>query len=153
MICPFCQSDDNSVLETRQNASGQLRRRRLCLGCQRKFSTLEKVCLKKIMVRKRNGGLEIFAVEKIRRGMELALHKRGLSEKIIDDMCGSIVDQVYDRGLPVIESRWIGRQVMRSLREKDEVAYLRFTSVCNDFDNLAHFEQEMKNMRDQTVES
>lgn len=142
MICPYCQSANNSVLETRQNSLGQLRRRRECAGCQQKFTTIEKVWLTNLMVKKRAGGKEPFDREKVKRGIRLALKKRKIEDDLIERVVARVENGLYDKGQVVITSSMVGELVMQELSQIDEVAYLRFASVCNDFESVKHFQQE-----------
>lgn len=148
MKCPVCQFIDTSVLETRLSKDGAvIKRRRQCLKCKRRFTTLEKLNSLEVMVKKRNNTKEPFDRTKIKKGMELACEKRPIKESIIDALVSKIEEEVMAMGLRVVDSKTIGQLVMNNLKEIDQVAYLRFASVCNDFDDLSRFEQELKSLK------
>jgi transcriptional repressor NrdR len=144
MLCPFCKSDNNRVLETRQQADGELRRRRECLKCQSRFSTQESVIVKMPYVIKKDGLREPFDTNKLRRGLQLACLKRPVSLPDIEEMIHTITNKILtkpDRELPSLE---VGHLVMKELKKRDHVAYVRFASVYRTFKDVQEFVQSLE---------
>lgn len=129
------------------NEGATIKRRRKCLKCKGRFNTLEKLDGLEVMVKKRNATKEPFDRSKIRKGLDLACEKRSIKESVIEGLVNKIEEEVMSQGLMVVESKRIGELVMNYLKELDQVAYLRFASVCNDFDDISHFEQELKSLK------
>lgn len=148
MICPYCDKDNDKVIDSRSAEGGRvIRRRRECVGCERRFTTYERVeQTTRLMVIKKDGSRVPFSRENIARGVAAACGKRAIGE----DVKGRIVDQVedevsreFDREVPSSE---IGRRVMGKLREVDEVAYIRFASEHEQFKTLSDFIHEIQEM-------
>ncbi|HPN67114.1 MAG TPA: transcriptional regulator NrdR [bacterium] len=145
MKCPECGKLNSAVLETRVILEGAaIKRRRLCESCQTRFTTLERMDASSLMVKKRNKTKEPYTKEKIERGVRLALSKRPFSDEQILQIINNVENVIIEKGLRVIESKEIGKIVMKFLMQIDKVAYLRFASVCNSFDDLNEFENELK---------
>ncbi len=145
MRCPFCGHPDTSVKDSRAvDESNSVRRRRHCLECSARFTTIERVQLVPLKVIKKNGKVEPFEREKLVKSMELALHKRPVDAEKIDRIISSIVRQLETRGETEIPSTVIGEMVMESLKDLDQVAYVRFASVYRDFHAPADFKEFIK---------
>ena len=147
MKCPFCKADNNRVIDSRASADGfAIRRRRECLGCERRYTTYERIEESPIRVVKKDGVREPFERRKILSGLMKACEKRAISIDALDDIVTRIEHQVteqFDREVP---SKFIGRLVMRELRKIDQVAYVRFASVYRDFKDISEFVDEIKPM-------
>lgn len=144
--CPFCNSNLNKVIDKRAvNSSGEIRRRRECLKCGKRFTTYEILADLKILVVKKDGRREVYNEEKLKAGILKALEKRpGINRvQIIID---KIESKIRTRGLKEIPSGLLGGWVLNELKKIDGVAYLRFASVYRDFDNLRDFEKEIKSL-------
>lgn len=147
MRCPFCGHPDTSVKDSRAvDESNSVRRRRHCLECSARFTTIERVQLVPLKIIKKNGEVEPFEREKLAKSMELALHKRPVEAEKIDRMISSIVRQLETRGETEIPSTVIGEMVMESLKDLDQVAYVRFASVYRDFHAPADFKEFIKDL-------
>ncbi len=145
MHCPFCHEADTRVVDSRPaEANAAIRRRRECTSCGRRFTTYERV-VPMVMVRKRSGRLEAFAADKVRRGVEAALADRPVPRGWVDDLLASIEESALAAGGP-IESEEIGRQVLERLRSLDDVAYLRFASVYQEFQGAEDFSRAVAEM-------
>ena len=142
MRCLYCANDDTRVIDSRPAGDGrEVRRRRECPTCGRRFTTYERADLP-LFVRKRDGSTDPFDLEKVRSGIERALGGRELPDGVI----AGIVEQVAgaaQAAAPEISSEEIGRIVLDGLKRADEVAYLRFASVYKDFQGAQDFEKEM----------
>jgi len=138
MICPYCGSDDNRVIDSRSSESSKaIRRRRQCNDCGRRFTTYERIEEgAKLMVIKHDGRREAFDIGKIRRALDLACGKRPVAEdaklrlvEIVDDL----IHREFDRE---VESTHIGRLIADHLRDIDEIAYIRFASEYEEFKSV-----------------
>ncbi|MFB6144052.1 MAG: transcriptional regulator NrdR [Candidatus Nanohaloarchaea archaeon] len=144
MRCVYCDSGDTSVVDTR-DTEDKVRRRRECDDCGRRFTTYEEAEQFDITVIKKSGDREDFSEEKLRDGIERATNKTSLGE----DDAGKIVEEVKNeiRGEKEVSAREIGEQVKESLKKRDEVAYIRFASVYESFDDAESFEEEVKALK------
>jgi transcriptional repressor NrdR len=141
--CPWCGGDDDRVVDSRQSSSGDsVRRRRECLLCRRRFTTVERVTEIAVAVVKRSGEREPFDRAKIERGVRAAAKNRPVVEEEIRALAEAVEDHVRGRG-PEVTSETIGKAVLERLRSLDEVAYLRFVSVYEGFENLEDFSREV----------
>jgi transcriptional repressor NrdR len=130
VICPFCQTNDDKVIDSRPSEAGRvIRRRRECLKCHKRFSTYERVeQTSRLMVVKRDGSREPFDADKILRGVQHAAGKRAIPEEVKARLVDTIDEELhreFDREVP---SGIIGDRVGRALLDVDEVAYIRFRS-------------------------
>jgi len=147
MRCPKCGCDNDKVIDSRAGRDGgTVRRRRECLSCGYRFSTIEGVVPEDIKVIKRNGERQEYDREKLRRGIAHACYKRVPDEEIdrIVDAVTSSVMHDFDKE---VESSEIGERVMAELRKVDEVAFVRFASVYRQFTAVKDFIHEIKGMK------
>lgn len=148
MHCPFCHTADSKVIDSRLVAEGrQIRRRRECNACGERFTTFESYDVLMPRVIKSNGTNEPFDEQKLRRSLMHALQKRPVTLDQIDVAVGDIQSKILRIGERDIRSRTIGEIVMESLYSLDEVAYIRFVSVYQDFQNLDVFLQNIEQLR------
>lgn len=142
MLCPSCGSDETRVIDSRPAESGEtIRRRRLCEGCQNRFTTYERI-EPHLMVRKRDGRLEPFSPAKLVSGMSASLADRSMSGSAVEGLAAEVEAALRKQGTQV-KTDDIGREVLDRLKSLDEVAYLRFASVYKDFKDAADFEKEV----------
>jgi transcriptional repressor NrdR len=147
MKCPDCGKLESAVLETRLILDGAaIKRRRLCESCKAKFTTLERMDTMSLMVKKRNKAKEPFSKEKIERGVRLAFNKRPFNNEQILEIVNNVEEEIIAKGTRVIDTKEVGKIVMKFIKNVDKVAYIRFASVCNYFDDLKNFENELKVM-------
>ena len=141
MRCPFCGHDDTQVKDSRPAEDGAaIRRRRSCTNCGQRFTTVERVQLRDLTVVKTDGRRVPFDREKLARSITIALRKRPVEDERIERVVSSIVRQLEASGETDIPSAQIGELVMDTLKEVDEVAYVRFASVYRDFREARDFE-------------
>jgi transcriptional repressor NrdR len=134
MRCPSCGSLDTQVKDSRPTEdSAVIRRRRLCLTCNFRFTTFERVQLRELIVIKRNGRRVPFDRDKLLRSVQIALRKRPVEPERVEQMVSKIVRELESQGESEISSETIGEAVMTHLREMDDVAYVRFASVYKNF--------------------
>lgn len=146
MKCPFCGSTLSKVVDKRAvSGSGEIRRRRECLKCSKRFTTYESLSALEILIVKKDGRREIYDRAKLEQGLVRALEKRPDLNQV-----GRIADKVEGKirakGSREIPSNLIGKWVLIELKKLDQVAYLRFASVYRTFQELSDFEKEMKTL-------
>lgn len=148
MRCPKCNSIETKVLDTRAGKhETSIRRRRECLDCEYRFTTIESVLRADLQVVKRDGRREEFNREKLLAGLKKAVEKRPVDRVQIEMLVADILAQLekdYDHEVP---SNSIGEAVMLSLRDLDQIAYVRYASVYKDFRDLAELVQEIQELR------
>lgn len=144
MKCPFCGHSDDKVLDTRVQKDGGIRRRRECLSCKSRYSTLENVVLSYPFVIKKDGRREPFNKEKLLRGLQAACQKRPVSLAQLDGVIERIAAWVITRGEGEISARVVGRRVMAELKHLDDVAYVRFASVYKTFKDVQDFVEKLE---------
>ncbi|MBL0933851.1 MAG: transcriptional repressor NrdR [Rhizobiaceae bacterium] len=141
MRCPYCQSEDTQVKDSRPAEDGQaIRRRRVCPVCGGRFTTFERVQLRDLVVVKRSGRKVAFDRDKLMRSVEVALRKRNVEPERIERAVTGIVRQLESSGETEIPSDEIGRLVMDALKSIDDVAYVRFASVYKNFREARDFQ-------------
>ncbi|MDA8052205.1 MAG: transcriptional regulator NrdR [Rhodospirillales bacterium] len=140
MRCPFCGQDDTAVKDSRPTEDGAaIRRRRSCTACGQRFTTIERVQLRELVVVKADGRRVPFEREKLARSIRIALRKRPVEEERIERIVNGIVRKLEASGETDIPSKQVGELVMETLKEVDEVAYVRFASVYRDFREAKDF--------------
>ena len=148
MKCPFCKSDDTAVIDTRLSEDGDsVRRRRECEDCEKRFTTYERVELQMPVVVKSGGNRASYDREKIRTGFMRALHKRPVPTQYVDDAIDRIEQRLLSLGEREVASRTVGEMVMRELKKMDDVAYIRFASVYEDFQRLDEFREKILELK------
>lgn len=146
MKCPYCQSGDSHVVDSR-DAGDLIRRRRECLQCHQRFTTYERVAPVNVLVIKRDGRREEFDREKLYRGLRIACAKRPIADEKIEALVHDVENAVFNLGKAEVESRVIGGMVMDRLRELDEVAYVRFASVYHRFKDVDGLVEEIESLK------
>ncbi len=142
MRCPACASDDTQVTETRVSDDAvEIRRRRRCLACGRRFKTVERIEVSLPTVVKKNGARLEFDEKKLRASLALALRKRPVPAEILDAAVRKIEEQLAASGEREVATQRIGELVMAELRKLDKVAYIRFASVYRSFQDVAEFQE------------
>lgn len=147
MKCPFCGFNDTKVVDSRMGKEGNnIRRRRECIDCERRFTTYERVEESLPLVVKKDGRREIFDRTKIIAGMQRACEKRPVSIATIERFVDNFQQSLQENGDKEIEAGKIGNAVMESLQAIDEVAYVRFASVYRQFKDINEFMNELKDI-------
>jgi len=145
MKCPYCGFGQDKVIDTREINDGlQIRRRRECLNCGKRFTTYEEIEMKPLIVIKKDGRREKFNREKIFTGIQKACEKRPISTEKIEKIIMEIeqeLRQKFDREVP---SKEIGKIIIRKLKKIDKVAYIRFASVYREFQDISEFKKEIE---------
>lgn len=142
MRCPHCGQADTKVIDSRPGEEGALlRRRRLCDACGFRFTTHERVLRTPLIVAKKDGRREEFSPEKLRSGIAKACNKRSVATADIDTLVDSVEVALRAETGAEVQSEHIGELVMERLFNLDEVAYVRFASVYQRFDDVRRFAQ------------
>jgi transcriptional repressor NrdR len=145
MKCPFCSHIETKVLDSRPTEDNtSIRRRRECLGCQKRFTTYENVEDIPVYVIKKDGTREAFNKRKILSGILKSCEKRPVSVIEIEKIVDEIEKQIYNTMDQEINSNSIGELVMEKLKKLDDVAYVRFASVYKQFKDINTFIDELQ---------
>jgi transcriptional repressor NrdR len=144
MRCPFCQSRDSRVVDSREIGSGEsIRRRRECTACSRRFTTYERVESGGLVVVKRDGRRQEYDARKLREKLRIALSKRAVSEDEVNRILATVEAELLALGTVEVPSTTIGEVVLRELKALDEVAYIRFASVYRRFADVEDLRREL----------
>jgi len=147
MHCPFCNTADTKVIDSRLTDDGsQVRRRRECIACNERITTFETAELSLPRVIKRDGERCAFDSEKLKAGMLRALEKRPVNTAQIDESMNRILKHIRASGEREIASQQLGEWVMAELRALDQVAYVRFASVYRSFQDINAFHEEIQKL-------
>jgi transcriptional repressor NrdR len=148
MQCPKCLHDDTKVLDSRVATDGYaIRRRRECIKCKFRFSTVEQMEILDLIVVKRNGQREPYSKEKLVSGLKRALEKRPITQDSLKKLIAAIEQAVSNATTGAeITSEHIGEILMKQLKKVDQVAYIRFASVYRQFQDINEFRRELKKL-------
>ena len=145
MKCPHCGYNDSKVLDSRDVDDG-VRRRRQCLSCDTRFTTYERVQRTGLFVIKKDKRRELFDKGKLLNGIRKAFEKRPVAANTIDKVADDIEAELFKQGRQEVQSAIIGDMVMTSLKQIDQIAYIRFASVYRDFADITKLKQEVDNL-------
>ena len=129
MRCPHCQYQDTKVIDTTHDSHGNIRRRRKCLKCGQRFSSLEHPILSLPLLVKQDGGREEFDREKLLRGIRIACAKRPVPAADVDRLVERVENKLRKLGKSEVSSRVVGDLVIEGLKELDHIAYIRYAIV------------------------
>ena len=149
MKCPFCSHSETQVMDSRTSEDGlAIRRRRRCQQCDKRFTTYERIELTMPTVVKRNGTRMEFDAAKLRGSMRLALRKRPVSTEALDEALNRIQERLLNHPGKEVKTDTIGQYVMSELKQLDQVAYVRFASVYQSFEDINQFVHAIQEMQD-----
>lgn len=143
MNCPYCKNGRTRVIDTSHDARNGIRRRRVCTKCDQRFTTYERAVLDTPLLVKRDGTREEFSRDKLLDGIRLACTKRPISAETIDRIVGEIEAELQQLGKAEVPSRFVGDNVIKKLREIDDVAYIRYAIVYLQLDDLESINAEI----------
>lgn len=147
MHCPYCNSDQTEVVETRVSDEGNnIRRRRLCSTCKKRFTTYERIENITLLVKKRDNRTEQFNREKLKGGILKSSEKTSVTPKDVEEIVDDVERELLGGETVEIESTKIGNIVAARLKKIDKVAYIRFSSVFRHFVDVEDFEKEVKKL-------
>ncbi|MEN9652303.1 MAG: hypothetical protein RL303_23 [Verrucomicrobiota bacterium] len=148
MFCPRCNHEDTKVLETRLGKGNHsIRRRRECLACDHRFSTIEEIVREGMVVVKRNGAREELDIGKIAAGVRKATDKRPIEVERINLMISEIVENLQAKFEDEVPSSAIGEEIMTRLQAVDQIAYVRFASVYREFRDIDELAKAIDQLR------
>ena len=146
MRCPSCGCLESRVIDSRQNIEGNnIKRRRECIQCQKRFTTFEVIESVQIVVVKKNGSTELFDKSKLLGGIMKACQKRPVNAETI---ANEIESELQNSLRHEVTSGDIGEMVMRKLKDADDVAYVRFASVYREFKDIETFIRELNSIKE-----
>jgi transcriptional repressor NrdR len=152
MKCNQCNIGETKVIESRDVSEGQaIRRRRMCLSCNERFTTYERVEQPQLVVIKNDGTRQLFNRNKLLAGLYSACEKTSVTTMQLEQLVSDIERDLNSCGAIEIPSRQIGEKVMDRLAKLNEVAYVRFASVYRRFKDIASFEKELSQMRKRRI--
>ncbi|HIJ59670.1 MAG TPA: transcriptional repressor NrdR [Nitrospirae bacterium] len=147
MKCPYCGVNSDKVIDSRASKEGDvIRRRRECLGCKERFTSYERVEELYPVIVKKDGRREHYDRHKIMSGLQKACEKRPIPINKLETIIRAIEKKMIEQNEKEIKSTWIGEEVMKSLRDLDKVAYVRFASVYRQFKDINEFMEEVKGL-------
>jgi transcriptional repressor NrdR len=147
MKCPFCGHLHDKVVDSRESKEGDaIRRRRQCLGCQRRFTSYERIDEIPYMVVKKDGRRERFDRQKVLAGVLKACEKRPVSMVQLETIADNAEVMVQESSEREVSTQTLGEMIMNELKNLDKVAYVRFASVYLDFKDVQEFMSELKDL-------
>lgn len=148
MKCPFCNSDDTKVVDSRTALDGSIKRRRECINCQKRFSTYERFEENQIYVVKKDKRRVKYEREKLLRGLTFATVKRNISREQLEEIITDIEKKIQNTLSSEITSKDLGEMVLERLKKVDQVAYVRFASVYKEFNDIKSFIEIVKEIEE-----
>ncbi len=147
MMCPFCGHKEDKVIDSRESKEGDvIRRRRQCLGCERRFTTYERSDEIPYMVVKKDGRREKFDRQKVLGGLLKACEKRPVPMGNLAAIVDEVEARLADSAEREISTGEVGEMLMERLRNLDKIAYVRFASVYRDFQDVDAFLNELRHL-------
>jgi transcriptional repressor NrdR len=147
MKCLRCGRDESKVLESRlSNDHKSIRRRRVCLKCERRFTTFEKEETLVFFIKKKDSHIETFQKDKAIRSLKIACQKRNISIAKLEFLLGQVEASIHNLGEKIVSSRLLGDMLLKGLHDLDQVAYVRFASVYKDFKDPKEFQTLLKSL-------
>lgn len=148
MKCPYCFSKNTKVVDKRDNeCEGITRRRRECLKCTKRFTTYERVENIELNIKKKDGSVEAFNRDKLRKSILKAVRKGEVSDELLSNVIDSVELDLLAKETTLVNSSEIGLLVLKNFREINPVVYMRFASVYKGFHSLKDFEKEIKELK------
>ena len=147
MRCPHCGERETRVVDSRDlDDSATIRRRRECSACATRFTTYERVEAARLVIVKRDGGRQEFDREKLASGLRKALTRRPVADDAAEQAADEIEAELRSQGATEVASSRVGALAMEKLRELDQIAYIRFASVYQSFDDLEALKREVDSL-------
>jgi transcriptional repressor NrdR len=148
MKCPFCGAEDTKVTDSRDSAEAfEIRRRRECEKCEKRFTTYERIEAHPLVIIKKDGRREGFSRDKVMSGIIKSCQKRDVSMENMEEACRGIESALRNEDKGEIPSSLVGELVAKALKKLDKVAYIRFASIYKDFEDVKDFEKEIKSIK------
>ncbi|MEP7103409.1 MAG: transcriptional regulator NrdR [Candidatus Dojkabacteria bacterium] len=144
MVCPYCKNEDLRVVDKRECGESSIRRRRECEKCGKRFTSYERIEKVTLNVLKRDGRIEEFDREKLKRGVVKAVKKRYIADDVLESMITEIEHNLMNREEQTIKSVEVGELVLKHLTKIDKLGALLFASVYKEFQSLEDVQKEME---------
>jgi len=152
MKCPYCNSDNTKVSDSRESKDGSsIKRRRECLDCTKRFSTIEKILKLDLEVLKSNSEIQDFNLTKIRKSLMKACEKRPITLEQIETILDLILEDLKQIQKNPISTTQVGQVVLHRLKEFDEIAYLKFAIVHNNYNSMSEFVKEIEHLKNDEI--
>lgn len=147
MRCPYCKKENDKVIDSRSSNDGLvIRRRRECEGCNRRYTTYERIEDVILYVVKKDQRREPFDRSKVLAGIHKACEKRPVALEEQDKIADELEKMMHEKFEKEVSSRQIGEFIMQRLAKVDQIAYVRFASVYREFQDVSHFMKEIKSL-------
>ena len=147
MRCPHCKKDNDKVIDSRSSSEGaEIRRRRECLGCGRRYTTYERIKRTPLVVVKRDKSRMPFERDKVMAGLMHACNKRPIAMDVIEGLADRVEKKISEEFEREVPTSRIGEMIMAELRDLDQIAYVRFASVYRSFNDISEFLEELRPM-------
>lgn len=146
MTCPYCKKGTTKVVDKRETNGNAFRRRRECENCKKRFTTYERVQTVLLNVLKRDGRVQEFDREKLKRGISKATSKRNIPEEVIENLISEIEQKLMLNDKQVIKSVEIGEMVLKKLTQIDKLSALLFAAVYKEFKSLEDVQKELERL-------
>ncbi|MFW6286210.1 MAG: transcriptional regulator NrdR [Nanoarchaeota archaeon] len=148
MKCPYCNCKDTKVIDSRETKEqSSIKRRRECINCLKRFSTIERVLKLDLEVKKSNGNIEVFNLQKIKKSLLKACEKRPITLENIEDLISAILQDIKKINTQVIPTSQVGSIVLKNLKDLDEMAFLKYAIVHNNYETIKDFTQEIEKLK------
>lgn len=148
MLCPYCRKDNDRVVDTRSSEGGHdIRRRRQCMSCGRRFTSYERLEDIPILVVKKNGVKEPFDRNKVIKSVEIACRKRPIMRDQFEDIANRVEMRSMQDQSRELSSRVIGEFISSELKKLDAVAFVRFSSVYRDYQDVEQFIELVRTLK------
>lgn len=148
MLCPYCSNTDLKVIDSRDSKDGEtIKRRRECLTCNKRFTTIEKILKLDLEVQKTNGEIEVFNLQKIKKSLMKSCDKRPVTLEQIDNLTQAVILDLKKSESGVINSVDIGKTVMCHLFKIDKMAFLKYAIVHHKYNSFDEFTQYLEKLQ------
>ena len=148
MNCPYCNHNETKVIDSRESKDGALiKRRRECLHCEKRFSTAEKILKLDLEVQKADGNVEVFNLHKIKSSLLKACEKRPVTLEQIEELIEKILSDIKKEDVTIIPTAIVGKTVLKNLKVLDEIAFLKFALVHNNYETVKEFMNEIEELK------
>lgn len=145
MKCTFCNNSETKVVDSRESED-VTRRRRECLKCEKRFTTYERTESLQLYIIKKDKSRELFNREKLKTGIIKSCEKRPIPIKKIDEIVNKVESKLKTLNVNEIQSKSLGEEVAKHLKQLDKVAYIRFASVYREFADIEDFKKEIQSL-------
>lgn len=149
MKCPYCEHNDTKVLDSRDSKDAStIKRRRECLNCEKRYSTVEKVLKLDLEVKKSDGKVEDFNIQKIKKSIMKSCDKRPITLEQIENLLNIILNDLKKVREEHIPTEVIGKMVLKNIKDLDEIAFLKYAIVHNNYTSMSDFMKEIDKIKD-----